>query len=96
MNGASGSIRLLRWICDIRHVYSSTTNSNIVIEHILRKKLDKLTIMFTVRIAKGHGTVSFVSSVLIAGTFPLDLRVKKAAKLYTAKRTSRSSTRKAN
>lgn len=51
----------------------------------LKRKLDKLTRMFAIQIAKCHRTVSFTSSILLAGIIPLHYRAKEKRQIYLAK-----------
>ncbi|CAK1589895.1 unnamed protein product [Parnassius mnemosyne] len=52
----------------------------------VQRILNRLTRMFSIRICKGHKTISLVSGALLAKIIPLALRVKENAEIYEIKR----------
>lgn len=53
---------------------------------IIRRRLIAITRIFAIRIAKAHRTTSAISSALLAGILPLDLRATEQARLYLIKK----------
>ncbi|XP_063544290.1 uncharacterized protein LOC134752526 [Cydia strobilella] len=51
-----------------------------------RKKLDRITRAFGIKIAKAHRTVSTVSAAILSQIIPLDLRLQEQKELYEVKR----------
>ncbi|CAK1585042.1 unnamed protein product [Parnassius mnemosyne] len=52
----------------------------------IRKKLDRITRMFSIMICKAHRTSSLISSTALARIIPLDLRAQEQKELYLIKR----------
>ncbi|CAK1577839.1 unnamed protein product [Parnassius mnemosyne] len=55
-------------------------------KYIEQRILNRITRMFSIRICKGHKTISLVSSVLLAQIIPLALRAEENAEIYEIKR----------
>lgn len=52
----------------------------------VKRRLDRVTRDFAIKIAKAHRTVSLVSGALLARVLPLDLRLQENCELYQIKR----------
>ncbi|CAK1577941.1 unnamed protein product [Parnassius mnemosyne] len=66
-------------------LYAANVWAMTVKKEYMKKRLERITRMFAIKICKGHRTVSFTSSVILAGIFPLDLRAMERLSLYEIK-----------
>ncbi|XP_063632467.1 uncharacterized protein LOC134803596 [Cydia splendana] len=67
-------------------LYAAGAWGNVACRVYARKKLDRITRVFGIKIAKAHRTVSTVSAAILAGIIPLDLRLQEQLELYEVKR----------
>lgn len=67
-------------------LYAASVWEPVVKKKYARKKLDKITRMFAIKICKAHRTVSLNAGVVLGSILPLDLRATENAELYRCKR----------
>ncbi|CAK1581407.1 unnamed protein product [Parnassius mnemosyne] len=67
-------------------LHAASVWATVAKKEYMRKRLERITRMFAIKICKGHRTISFTSSVLLSGIIPLDLRALEHLSLYEIKR----------
>nr|XP_026487154.1 uncharacterized protein LOC113394160 [Vanessa tameamea] len=77
---------IYRTVVESAILYSCSIWEPIAYRVYVQKKLDKITRLFAIKIAKSYKTVSLTASTLLANILPLDLRVQENANLYRHKR----------
>lgn len=67
-------------------LYAAGAWGEVAEREYVRKRLDRVTRVFALRISKAHRTVSLTSGVFFARILPLDLRLREHLELYRVKR----------
>lgn len=67
-------------------LYAAGAWGDVAGKEFVRRRLDRVTRAFSIRISKAHRTISLVSGALLARILPLDLRLREQLELYKIKR----------
>lgn len=67
-------------------LYGASTWAEVANRVVIKKKLDRVTRMFSIMVAKAHRTTSLVAAAALSGIIPLDLRALEQKRLYETKR----------